>query len=240
MPTSLAESLAFLHTQTGFALYGMAAFLAGAASAWIVIHWRVEPLIRFALWMLEQVGKLVGKHPSMARLFLVIFLFNSVAMFAYMCSGVWVFLPAAIGFLTGMNLAIIFVEGRPAWFEEEEEDSGLNLSVSEADGLAEMAEPPPVKLLPLLCGLLVIVLELPAFWFSMGMGISLGHFVREHYTAAQILLFQFRDPSLWPALAERCAAYWRVIAPVLAVSALAEAYAVAESARMTRRPPGKF
>ncbi len=51
---SLAESLAFLGSQTVFAFYGMVTFMAGAASAWIVIHWRIEPLMWFALWVLDR------------------------------------------------------------------------------------------------------------------------------------------------------------------------------------------
>ncbi len=167
----------------------------------------------------------------MGRLFTVIFLFNSIAMFVYMCAGLWVVLPALVGFLTGMNLVVIFAEGKPAWGEEEDDEPRALVSVSDADGLAEMAGPPPPKLLPLLCGLLVLLLELPAFWYALGMGISLGHFVRETYSVGQILMLDFRTPSISPQFMERCTAYLRVIVPVLAVSAWAEAYAVSETTK---------
>ena len=226
------ESLSFLRTQAGFAVYGMVVFISGVASAWIVIHWQIEPLMRFALWLLDWVAKLLGRRPTMPRLFVVIFCFNTAAMFVYMCTGVWVVLPALVGFLTGMNLAIIFAHGRPEWVDEDEDGVTTRVSVSEGDGLAEMSEPPPLRLLPLVCGLLVVVLELPAFWFSIGMGISLGHHVREHFGLMQILLFRFGEPGIGPQLVERCQAYVRVIAPVLAVSALAEAYAVSETSKI--------
>ena len=78
----------------------------------------------------------------------------------------------------------------------------------------------------------MVVFELPAFWYSIGMGISLGHYMQEHFTAVQILLFNYGEPGVMPALAERCSAYVRVIVPVLGVSALAEAYAVAETSKV--------
>ena len=198
----------------------------GAASAWIVVHWRIEPLERFPLWMLKWVTKLIGRRPSMTRLFLAIFGFNSAAMFLYMCTGVWVILPAMVCFLTGMNLAIIFVRGQPT-LPGEEADS----DAAPAELEAELAGEPPLKLLPLICGLLVVLLELPAFWYSIGMGISLGHYVRDHFSLGAILLFRYPTPGMALAMGQRMAAYLQIIVPVLAVSALAEAYAVREASR---------
>ena len=222
---SLADSLAFLKGQTGFAILGMVTFMAGAASAGIVVHYRIGPLMRFPLWLLKWVMKLMGRRPSMGRLFVIIFVFNSVAMFLYMCTGVWVIGPALVGFLTGMNLAIVFVCGRPMLPPEavESEDP----APAEDD-----AEPATPGLVPLLCGLLVLVLELPAFWYATGMGISLGRHVRDHFSLAQIVFMHYGEGGLGGELAVRAAAYGRVIVPVLALSAWAEAYAVAETSRM--------
>jgi len=220
-----AESLTFLIGQTGCALYAMIAFILGAASAWVVIYWEVEPLERFALWLLKCVTWLVGQRPTMLRLFVIIWGFNSTAMFVYMCTGVWVVLPALVCFLTGMNLAIIFVRG-PAAAE------GSPLIPVPAASTLDAEEGPALGVGPMLCGLLVVLLELPAFWYSIGMGISLGHFVQEHFSSiADILLLRLGSPAFNAAFEERAAAYVQVIVPVLFVSALAEAYAVREASR---------
>lgn len=228
---SFAESLLFLSDQTGFAIQGMAAFVAGAASAWIVIHWEIEALQRFPLWVLKWVTRLIGRDPNMVRLFVVICGFNSVAMFLYMSTGVWVVLPALVCFLTGMNLAIIFVRGRPAPLAEPPDGEEVPAADDAADGLG-LGEGVRLKVLPLLCGLLVLVLELPAFWYSIGMGISLGHVLRDHYSLAEILFFSYNSPGIGRAFAQRGAAYLHIIVPVLAVSALAEAYSVSEASKM--------
>ena len=227
-----AESLTFLVSQTGFALYGMIAFILGAASAWIVIRWEVEPLERFALWLLKCVTWLVGQHPTMFRLFVIIWGFNSTAMFVYLCTGVWVVMPALVCFLTGMNLAIIFVRG-PAAAE------GVPLMAGPAAGTPGVEEGSGLSVGPLLCGLLVVLLELPAFWYSIGMGISLGHFVQEHFSVAEIVLLRLRSPGFIEALTQRATAYLHVIVPLLAVSALAEAYAVREATRFVQAGSGE-
>lgn len=223
---AFSESLTFLMSQTGCALYGMIAFILGAASAWIVIHWEVEPLERFALWLLKCVTWLVGQRPTMLRLFVIIWGFNSAAMFVYMCTGVWVVMPALVCFLTGMNLAIIFVRGPTV--------EGATLMAGPAAGITGVEDGPALSVGPLLCGLLVVLLELPAFWYSIGMGISLGHFVQEHFSLADIILFRLSSPDFNDALSQRATAYLQVIVPVLCVSALAEAYAVREASRFVQ------
>lgn len=223
---SFPESLAFLGSQTGFAIQGMIAFAAGAASAWIVIHWHIDALERFPLWVLNWVTKLMGHSPGMVKLFLVICGFNSVAMFLYMCTGVWVVVPALVCFLTGMNLAVIFVRARPAALPE------LLPTGEQVVGSLPSHGALSLKVWPLLCGILVVVLELPAFWYAIGMGISLGHVVREHHSIAQIVLFRYQGSGVGAALAQRGAAFLHVIVPVLVVSALAEAYSVSEAGGM--------
>jgi hypothetical protein len=66
------------------------------------------------------------------------------------------------------------------------------------------------------CGILVIVLELPAFWISIALGMSLSDLV-------------WVEPSwqgIRAAFAPRAIAYAQVIVPVLAISAAAEAIAI--------------
>ena len=231
---SIGESLEFLRSQTGFAMQGLIAFAAGAASAWVVIRGHIEFLERFPLWVFKWVTKLIGQTPRMVRLFVVIFGFNSVAMFAYMCTGVWVVMPSVVCFLTGMNLAIIVVRSQPAPVAVEDMDEETL-----ARRAAELETGPQLKVFPLLCGLLVVLLELPAFWYSIGMGISLGHFMREHLSLGQILTFRYESTGVGQAFALRAVAYVQIIVPVLAISALAEAYAVREAGKLVSVGPPK-
>ena len=66
-----------------------------------------------------------------------------------------------------------------------------------------------------LCATLTFILELPCFWYALAMG----------WTLQINLVDLWRGTDAAP-VRERIAAYVIVILPVLAVSALAEAYAV--------------
>ena len=64
------------------------------------------------------------------------------------------------------------------------------------------------------CGLLVLLLELPCFFYAIALGLGMGHQV------------QSGDMAYIPALAVRARAYAAVILPILLASAVAEAIAV--------------
>jgi uncharacterized membrane protein SpoIIM required for sporulation len=60
---------------------------------------------------------------------------------------------------------------------------------------------------------MVLILELPAFWYSVAMGISMGHAVRSG--TAYVEAFQ-----------DRIVPYLAVIVPALLISAIAESIAI--------------
>jgi uncharacterized membrane protein YdcZ (DUF606 family) len=122
-------------------------------------------------------------------------------MLLYMASGVHPGIPAAISILTGYNIAVILLVAA-----EAEDLDGL--AVSPSSGWQ------PGRWVAGLCGLAVILLELPCFWYSIAMGIRLG----QEIVAGQT--------SYVEGIAARLHAYVLLILPMLLVSAVCEAIAI--------------
>jgi hypothetical protein len=153
------------------------------------------------LMLFRMVGGLLGSRPSMTRLWFVIFGFNGTAMALYMASGVHPAVPATICLVTGYNIAVIL------------------LLVGERKDLDDLAISPagawmPARWVAGLCGLAVILLELPCFWYSIAMGIRLG----QEITADQTSYMQ--------GIVTRLHAYALLLLPILLVSAVCEAIAI--------------
>ena len=179
-------------------------FAAGLFAAWPIVHYRLRGPARLPLAIFRLVLGLMGRSPSIARMAAVIFCFNTSAIFLYMSTGFHPLLPKVLCVWTGLNVGLIAGAAR--------------LGESRGPGRPGADQWTPPRGLTLLCGLLVLLLELPAFWFSIAMGISMGHAVQSG-----------GSPYLG-ALAVRAGAYFALVAPALLVSALAEAVAVRGSA----------
>lgn len=182
-------------------------FAAGVGTSAPVVRGNVRWLMALPLWLVRKVLRLVAPKFPPVRVFLLIFSFNAVMICVYMLSGVLVVLPAAIAFLTGLNIGVIVLKSG-----EIELPSGERPLATV--GAEETAAPPWVAV----CSLAVLVLELPSFWISVGMGIGMGR------------KLALAGPYDWPTISalatERLHAYWMVIIPVLFVSALAETAAI--------------
>jgi hypothetical protein len=173
----------------------------GAGSAVFVVRGDVRFLIAFPVWLLRKLMRYLRGGPAVAEVFLVIFLFNGTAMFVYLMSGAIPFLPHAIVFMTGMNVAVAGLKSGEILGEEEKAPEGeIDRVVTDTRNGLAVLDP-----LSAVCSLLVVLLELPCFWFTMALSAAPG-FVGE--------------------MRPRIMAYVSVILPLLAVSALAEAYAV--------------
>ncbi len=183
-------------------------FLAGALLAFPAVRKGPALLTRPPLVLFRMVRRMVGTHPGMNRLWLLIFGFNGTVMFLYMASGVRPGIPAAISFLTGYNLAVILLVAG---------------GMEEAGDFSPVSRWKPAKWVAGLCGLAVILLELPCFWYSIAMGIRLGQEVAEGRT------------GYLEGMAARMDAYGQIILPVLLVSAVCEAIAIRG---MSAFPPG--
>ncbi len=176
-------------------------FLVGVLLAFPVVKHGSTRLTWLPLILFRLVRRMLGTHPGMTRLWSLIFGFNGTVMLLYMASGVHPGFPAAISLLTGYNIAVILLVAG---------------ETGDLDGLAvsPASRWKPGGWVAGLCGLAVILLELPCFWYSIAMGIRLG----QEIVAGQTSYVQ--------GIATRLHAYAFLILPVLLVSAVCEAIAI--------------
>lgn len=199
---TLTSSLKLLGDHVGLAGIAALLFVAGLGTSGAVVRHDVRWLMAMPLWIVRRVMGLLAPRFPPVRVFLVIFLFNSTAIFVYMASGVLIVVPAAVAFLTGVNIGVIVLRSQ---------EIGLPGSA-----VSRPQEPVEVPAWAGVCGMAVIALELPCFWLSMGMGIRMGQALSRGYTAARV----------GELFVPRAAAYLAVIVPVLLISALAETAAI--------------
>jgi hypothetical protein len=176
-------------------------FLAGSLIAFPVVRRGSPGLTWLPLVLFRLVRRMLGSAPGMGRLAAIIFGFNGTAMLLYMASGVHPGIPAAISILTGYNIAVIL------------------LIAGESENLEGLAPSPafgwrPGKWVAGICGLAVLLLELPCFWYSIAMGIRLGQEIVNGHT------------SYMQGIPIRVHAYLVLVLPVLFVSAVCEAIAI--------------
>jgi Stage II sporulation protein M len=201
--------LSFVFVQHfGLACGAALLFLVGALLALPISKRGPGILTRLPMMLFRWVRRMLGEDPSIARMCTVIFGFNGAAMFLYMATGIHPAVPAVISLMTGYNIAVILL---------------LSGEVKALDGLrgSSPARWIPGRWLTSLCGLAVLFLELPCFWYSIAMGIRLGLEVTDCQT------------SYAQGIAIRFHAYVLLILPVLFVSALCESIAI----RGMRTPP---
>ncbi len=176
-------------------------FLAGALLAFPVVKHGSPRLTWLPLILFRMVRRMLGTRPGMTHLWSLIFGFNGTVMLLYMASGVHPGIPAAISILTGYNIAVILLVAAKA-----EDLDGL--AVSPVSGWK------PGKWVAGICGLAVLLLELPCFWYSIAMGIRLGQAIVAGQT------------SYVEGITVRLHAYVLLILPTLLVSAVCEAIAI--------------
>ena len=173
----------------------------GLALSWPVVRLRLRDVAWLPLQVFRLVMRLCGRRPGLVRMTVVIFGFNSVAIFIYMASGFHPLLPRLFAVLTGLNVGLI---------------AGFSSALQTADP-ALLPAPRgwrPPSWLALLCGFAVLALELPAFWLSLAMGVSMGQSV-----SAGVVTYG-------AALSQRAAVYGSLVLPMLLVSAVAESLAI--------------
>ncbi len=181
-------------------------FVIGLLLSWPVVRYGLRIIAWPARTIMRTVLRLMGPSPSIPRIAGVIFAYNAVAVFVYMASGWHSLFPKVFAFWTGLNIGVLMgtMHRQPG-------------SVQTLDPSG--AQWRPTRRLTLVCGLLVLLLELPCFWFAVGMGIEMGHLVQ----AGQV--------AYTAALSARAEAYAAVILPLLLVSAASEAVAIRGSSQ---------
>ena len=188
---------------SGLAMGAALLFLVGALLAIPVVKRGSTILTWLPVFLFRMVGRILGRQPSVTRLWSVIFGFNGTVMLLYMASGIHPAIPAFVSMVTGYNIAAILLltgQGQSREFGE--------LAVSPGHGWV------PARWAAGLCGLAVLILELPCFWYSIAMGMRLG----QEIAAAETTYVQ--------GIAPRIHAYVAVILPALLVSAVCEAIAI--------------
>jgi hypothetical protein len=185
----------------GLACEAALLFLAGALLALPAVKYGSILLTSPPLFLFRMVRRMLGTRPGMTRLWSFIFVFNGTVMLLYMASGVHPGIPAFISCLTGYNLAVILLLAG-----EKEELYFADVSSASPQK--------PARWVAGFCGVAVILLELPCFWYSIGMGIRLGQ---------EVVAGQTSYPQ---GLAVRLQAYLLIVLPLLLVSAVCEAIAI--------------
>ncbi|MFC1559779.1 hypothetical protein ACFL4F_01600 [Candidatus Margulisiibacteriota bacterium] len=181
-----------------FGWFALLLFFIGFCSSFLVEYFNIKFLKVFPSWFIKTITKFVNPGSGFIRIFLFIFLFNSISIAVYMSSGVFVVLPFIIAFLTGMNIGI---------------------SVFIPQGKVDKSFKPPARVSAgkafkvMLFSTLVLILEVLAFSLALGMGISLAISVASNYRYIYIVNL----------LLLKLEAYLIVCVPVLALSAYLEA-----------------
>jgi hypothetical protein len=176
-------------------------FVVGLFAAMPVVRYRLEVVKWLPLKLFRGVVRLMGDG-GVVRTAAVIWLFNSVAIFVYMASGFHPLLPKLFVMWTGLNIVVL------TGGIDKEKDPVLSRLVRPAENGLQLP-----RAILLLCGLFVLVLELPCFWFAIGMGVRMGHQVQAGARYVE-------------QLSHRAVPYVAVIVPLLLVSAIAEAIAI--------------
>lgn len=190
-----------------FTWFALLIFFAGFCFSYLVDHFKVKFIAWFPHWFMKFMSKHINPKASFARIFTIIFLFNSISIAVYMISGLFVILPFVITFLTGMNI------GLTVFIPPKVNIEGYELGP--AHGAGKMFK-------MVFFSTFVIVLEIISFCVALGMGMSLAVAVAAVSAASPTAV---DGASLFVAelLSLRLQAYMLFCLPVLAISAYMEA-----------------
>ena len=201
---NLVDSARLILEHTTYAVAAALLFAAGAVFSVPVLRRRIKFLLAFPRWFSALLARIIEARPSVAALALFIFAFNSVAIFVYMLFGLIPWFPVLIAFFTGLNVAAASVMGK----------SAIRRVGAAADRLGTGAR---------VCAGVTFLLELPCFWYAMAMAAA--------FDVNIVDIFMGEDAA---SVVVRLRAYLQVLVPILAVSALAEAYAVTAAFRLEK------
>lgn len=176
-------------------------FLLGALAVIPSIRWYPNACRKACARLLRFIAKLFGPHPGLFRIATTIFLFNGTAIFVYLSTGVHPMVPSVIAASTGFTLTLCFSLPQ------------------EAEALFDFASvhsnawlPPPS--LAIAGAAATALIELPCFFYSIGMGITLGQEVVHHRV------------TYLAGLETRATVYVTIVLPLLLISAISETVAI--------------
>jgi len=162
-------------------LLAAALFFLGIFFAPIVFKKQIRPLLWYPLWIWKVIKQYADPVTPFFSLWALIFSLNALSLFCNLVSGLSIMLPPFFSFLLGLHIAVICLK----------ELGSLGLF--------------PLILNP------VSLLELPAAWISLSLGMSLG---RQLYLNGYAnVLYLFRNGLM---------VYLFIVLPLLALSGFIE------------------
>lgn len=162
-------------------LLAAALFFLGILFAPVVVEKQIRPLLWYPLWIWGVIKRYADPEAPFSRLWTLIFSLNSLSLFCNVVSGLSIILTPLFSFLLGVHIAVICLK----------EVGSLRL-------LSLILNP-------------VSLLELPAAWISLSLGMSLG---RQLYLKGYAnVLHLFRNELM---------VYLLIVLPLLAVAGLIE------------------
>ncbi len=82
-------------------------FFIGLTCSIPVVKKEIRFLLFYPLWVWKRLKLFLQSEPTLPKLFLFIFFFNSASLFTNIVSGIVVFLPFLFSFFIGLNVGII-------------------------------------------------------------------------------------------------------------------------------------
>lgn len=198
----MLESLYLIRNNIYFTWFALLIFFFGFCFSYIVDIFGIKSLMWFPRLFVRILSRYVNPKVPFLQNFLVIFFFNSISIFIYMTSGLFIIFPFAIIFLTGMNIGLsVFI---PPDAEMEKHS-------------VRQPRAPGHLFRIMLYSTAVLVFEVMVFSVALGMGISLA-------VATNSITSQDLTSALFLAelLTMRIKAYMLICVPVIALSAWLE------------------
>jgi len=203
----MLEAIYLIKNNIYFTWFALLIFFSGFCFSYGVDHFKIRFLTWFPHWFLKFMSRYVNPKASSLKIFMIIFLFNSISIAIYMISGLFVIFPYIIAFLTGMNIGLTVFIPQKATIEGYE--------MGHPHGTGKMFK-------MMFFSTLVMVLEIITFSLALGMGMSLGIAVAA-VSVANPSASAGATMFLAELLSMRLRAYILFCVPVLAVSAYMEA-----------------
>ena len=96
----MLEAIYIIKDNIYFTWFALLIFFIGFCFSYLVNALKIEFLTRFPHWFIKVMSRFINPRAPFIRIFLIIFLFNSISIALYMASGILIVLPFIIAFLT--------------------------------------------------------------------------------------------------------------------------------------------
>jgi len=158
-------------------------FLLGVTSAPLVVKRNIRLLIKFPYWIFQTIQRYIRHEHNIRSLFILIFALNTFSLSIDFLAGWGILLPLVFCFLTGLNVSII------------------SFKLGGHTGILALFLNP------------VALIELPAAWFAISIGMKLGVTIYQSGYSQQALNIFYQGIDIFVFL----------VIPLLALAAFLEA-----------------